>query len=168
MERNQRVVFFSGLGLISGGIALVAIQIAGSGAVVRWIPLVAGVALCGTAVATRVPGMLLPGAMLAGLGLGLVVTLSAGESINHGAAVGVFLLCFGGSLSLVPALSLLCGYEFVLWPFPSAALPVLTGIGLVVFPPESTVFGFLADAWPVAVVCSVSFLVIVFFRRKRM
>ena len=167
MQRNQRTIFLTGLVLVCSGVALVFVSLVGAKSVVLYIPIVAGVALCVTGGAVRIPGLFLPGALLVGAGTGIAVTSGLGETASEAVLIGVFLAAIGFSFSLVPLLSRISGWELVMWPFiPGGALG-LCGVGLVFSPDSSGLARMLAKTWPGVVAFSVVWLVLVFYRRKQ-
>lgn len=164
MDRSsQRRVFIVGVGLVVVG-GLFTILSAGGSPFPRFVPAIAGIVICIAAVVAKLPGLLLPGALFVGAGVGLLVAREMPQSEAQ-PIIGTFLLSIGASLCLIPPLLKVSGWAFVWWPFVSGGALAAHGLSMLLF--EGTnVGGALDAAWPAVVALSVAWIVIVYYRRR--
>ena len=80
----------------------------------------------------------------------------------------MFLLAIGVALGLVPVLSRLAGWIFVLWPLVPAALLVIFGLGLLLADAANPLGRLFDIGWRGAVAFSVVWIIVVFWRRSRL
>jgi hypothetical protein len=110
--------------------------------------------------AARAFGLLIPGGMLAGIGLGaflLEVPLKAVQ--NNDSSAGIFMLCFAAGWALISLLSFFTG-KFHWWPFiPGAALALIGG-ALIVGSEALQVISLVSLAWPVVLVILGAYLLL--------
>lgn len=93
------------------------------------VPLLLGVIFTGWSLVAREWGLLVPGGILSGLGLGMVLQRST--DLSRAADSGVFLLSFAGGWVLITVLSATAFKRRVWWPLlPAAALCLLAGAQL--------------------------------------
>ncbi len=90
------------------------------------VPLLLGVIFTGWSILVREWGLLVPGGILSGLGLGMVLQRST--DLSRAAESGVFLLSFAGGWLLITVLSSTVFKRRVLWPLiPAVVLSLLAG-----------------------------------------
>lgn len=68
------------------------------------------------AVLARVPGLLIPGGVLLGIGLGTLAQRFYGLGAGTGSGQALFLFCLAGGFLLITLLFLACFRQRVLWP----------------------------------------------------
>ncbi len=167
MAGSRRTVFLTGAALVVAGVLLIMPVSGGSGAAFRFIPLAAGMIICAAGGVSKLPGMFLPGMILVGAGVALVIVSGSTERFDDGALVGIFLASIASGLALVPPLVWVGGRDFVSWPFAPAILLGATGVGLIALHRGGGAYLFLEQGWPLAVALSVAHMVIVFGRGGR-
>jgi hypothetical protein len=166
MNRSPARVAVSGLALILIGIALGALVTAGGSRAAAFVPFICGVAVCSVGAIIRVPGMYLPGVIIAGAGVAVVLVAWGACGAEHRQLVGLFLLCIGGSLCVLPPLSLLTGWRFVLWPLPPALVFLTFGVVLMAASADTAIGRIAVSGWRFAVAISVAYIVVVMFRAR--
>ena len=112
----------------------------------RYIPLVVGLALFGLFLATRQYGLLIPGGIVTGVGVGILLAEAVPER------GGLFLMALGGGfISIWAIASLLRMRENHWWPLIPGG--ILLTLGVVDLADEGGQLGDLLDlAWPVALI----------------
>jgi hypothetical protein len=112
--------------------------------------LLLGLAFIGWAIMGRVCGLLIPGGILTGLGVGVL----AERWLGHGGGQqdGVFLLCFAGGWVLIPVLTLGVFRRVIWWPLIPAALIGLTGLGQLGYPEWGWALRDARNYWPYALI----------------
>lgn len=103
---------------------------------------------------TRNFGLIIPGGILAGIGLGIVVLegiLSGPDGTVEG---GIFLLCFAGGWLLVSLLSPLTSSAFQWWPLIPSGILAAIGALLVAGDAGLKVLEVIGYAWPLALVAA--------------
>lgn len=101
---------------------------------------------------TREVGLLIPGGILAGLGLGvyLIVGPYAGQiEENQG---GIFLLAFSAGWALISLFSLFSKQGFQWWPLIPGAIIALVGVAVMRGGLAMQLLQILGYAWPLALV----------------
>ena len=163
---RPRTVLLTGIALVVGGILLAVVSIKGATTIARFVPLIVGVAVCLSGAVSRVPGLYLPGTLISGAGIGILLIFQAADSATYQQAVGTMLISLGGSLCLLPVLSKATGWDFVVWPFVPGTVLVLVGIGLVVLPSTSAFGKALRNSWHFISSLAIAYVVIVFLKRR--
>lgn len=126
------------------------------------VPLLLGVIFTGWSLVAREWGLLVPGGILSGLGLGIVLQRST--DLSRAADSGMFLLSFAGGWLLITVLSATAFKRRVLWPLiPATVLCLLAGAQIA-----GTGFRqgmrYVQDFWPWAVLVLAAWLI---FTRPR-
>lgn len=166
MARNTRSVFLTGIMLVILGVALSIAATSGSSRIIGLIPFSAGIVICVAGKLTDVPGMYLPGVVIAGAGAGVALLAFGVVAADERMITGVLLAGIGAGVGLLPILSKLSGWDLVIWPLPPAGALVLFGVGLLASPESSRLYGFFSRGWPVAAAFSVAWLIVLLFRRR--
>jgi len=161
--RSPRRVFIAGVGLVVIG-GLFSLLSTGRSAFPRYMPAIAGIVTCVAAVATKLPGLLLPGALFLGAGVGLLVAREMPQTEAQ-PIIGTFLLSVGTSLCLIPPVMKVSGWDFVWWPFVSGGTLALHGLSMLLLN-GTDVGDALGAAWPAVVAFSVAWIAFVYHRRR--
>lgn len=151
IENPHRSRLVGGLILVGIGLYLLVAQFFRA----QWmgltiLPVLAGIFIVAGLV-TRNPGLLVPGGILGGIGLGAYLTSivyvdAAGETM--GAA---FLLSFAAGWALITVLSLLIGHR-VLWPLIPGGIIGAIGLALLAGSAGLQVLEFVGRWWPLLLV----------------
>lgn len=139
----------AGVCLIVFGALLLIDRLTGLAMFGTFLLLALGLGLMAAGVANRMPGLTIPGGIVAGIGLGVfVLQVVAGPSNGQG---GVFLLCFAlGWLSIVPA-SRRAG-EAHTWAYVPAFILAAIGAALLASAWAPGFVGTVARWWPLALI----------------
>jgi hypothetical protein len=98
----------------------------------------------------RHPGPLIPGCILSGLGVGIVVSQWLSASASGQAQGGIVTVCLGlGFLLIMPVHQLVMRQAAHWWPLIPGGILSLTGLGLLIGDPGMMWIGRL---WPLAVI----------------
>ncbi len=148
-NRNRLAV---GVMLVAIGLLALALQFIDLGNLV-WL-MFGGLALIFivTGIVTRTFGLVIPGGILAGLGLGMFLMLQPIpflDGINEG---GVFMLGFAAGWLLITLLSPLTGEGFQWWPLIPGGIIGAVGLALLSGDFGITILQFFSYAWPVALI----------------
>jgi hypothetical protein len=145
---NPRVV--SGVVVIALGLIMLVATLTDSQVVGQMIVLLLGVIFLTWGVMVRHPGPLIPGCILSGLGVGIVVSQWLSASASGQAQGGIVTLCLGlGFLLIMPVQQLVMRQTAHWWPLIPGGMLSVTGLGILVGDPEMTWIGRL---WPLAVI----------------
>ncbi len=101
---------------------------------------------------SRKVGLLIPGGILSGLGLGAILVQGPLANFSEEATGGVFLLCFASGWLLITIFSALFARCTVLWPLIPGGIMALIGDGLLAGAEGLVALTFLNNAWPVALI----------------
>jgi hypothetical protein len=157
-RRGREIV--PGLVLIGIGVAFLVSRIVPGAGI--YVVLGIGIALLVGFFITRSPGLLIPGGIVSGVGLGIVLTEAYGGDVGG----GLFLLSLGGGFLLVTLLSALFRPEPAYW---WALIPggILVTIGLVTLAGTQgeQVRQLIGDLWPLALIAIGVIVVIGALRR---
>jgi hypothetical protein len=112
---------------------------------------------------TRQAGLLIPGGILSGIGLGVILTGSMGgaESEMDGA---VFLLSFAAGWGLITLLSAIFTDETHWWPLIPGGIMAAIGAALLIGDSALTVLEFVGRTWPILLIAIGVYLV---WRQRR-
>jgi hypothetical protein len=153
--RGGRGGLVGGLVLVGAGLIMLAGQLLTLGA---WPIVLLGVLFTVAGISTHTAGWLIPGGVLNGIGLGALLT-DYGVVRGDPAAGGLFLLAFALGWASIYVLSRLFTAKALAWALiPAAVLaaigaPLLVG-GALGEAAVATVLGWLAYAWPLALVAA--------------
>lgn len=125
-------------GRVAAGVALIAIGLVAllaqltNWSILGWIilPMLATIFLA-WGLLTRNFGLIIPGGILGGLGLGLFTMVGPVSSLFAGFQPGVFMLCFAGGWALIALLSPITSDRFHWWPLIPGAVIGMVGVFLL-------------------------------------
>jgi hypothetical protein len=112
----------------------------------------------------RRPGLVIPGGILAGIGVGAILTQVPLFFLANQAKGGIFMLTFAGGWVLITFLSPLAGRP-MLWPLIPAAFMGVIGLGLVLGQAGLQILQLAGVGWPVILIALGLYLV---FRRREL
>lgn len=113
---------------------------------------------------TREIGLLIPGGILAGIGLGVYLIIGPFAAQVEETQGGIFLLAFSAGWVLISLLSLFSKQGFQWWPLIPGAIIGLVGLAVMRGGAAIKALEFLGYAWPLALV---AIGVYVLLRRRR-
>lgn len=149
MNKNKSV--FSGLGLIVlGAVFMVSqfVEIDGR----FFLPLL-GLGFIGWSVLSRTQGLLIPGGILSGIGLGVVLAESAWAVRLEGDLEGsLFLLGFAAGWVSIVVLTKLFFNEFQWWPLIPGGIMALIGVGILTDGVLLETVGSIGKMWPLILI----------------
>jgi hypothetical protein len=101
---------------------------------------------------TRKAGLLIPGGILSGIGLGVVLSdsISSGAESEMGGAV--FLLSFAAGWGLITLLSAIFTDETHWWPLIPGGIMAAIGAALLIGDSALTVLEFVGRTWPILLI----------------
>jgi hypothetical protein len=148
-DRNRLAV---GVMLVAIGLMALALQFVDLGNLV-WL-VFGGLALIfiATGIITRTFGLVIPGGILAGLGLGMFLMLQPVPFVDGLDGASVFLLGFAAGWLLIALLSPLTGEGFQWWPLIPGGIIGAVGLALLSGDFGLTILQFFGYAWPVALI----------------
>ncbi len=114
-------------------------------------------------IATRKSGLLIPGGVLAGLGVGTLVIEYLVKTQPDERQSGIFLLCMAAGFCLIPLLSILFTSERHLWALIPASILALIGGVLYIGGGAMQAFILLGKGWPLFLIAAGLYLLL--FRR---
>ena len=148
-EKNKSVV--SGLGLVALGVVFLVsqyIEIDG-----RFFVSLLGLGFIIWSVIGRSSGLLIPGGILSGIGLGIVLTESSlANSLGGNGEGSLFMLAFAAGWFSIPVLAKLFFNDFHWWPVIPGSIMALIGIGILTDGILLNVIGSVGQFWPVILI----------------
>lgn len=141
----------TGIVLVALGLLLFASQVFSLGLLM--LPLLA-TGFIAAAFATRQVGWLVPGGILAGIGLGAFLIEGPLAALPEPASGGVFLLSFAGGWLSISLLSRLLSGTTVHWPLVPAAVMAVIGGLVLLGDVGQQVLKLAGYAWPLALVAA--------------
>jgi hypothetical protein len=159
-NRNRLAV---GVMLVAIGLLALALQFIDLGNLVWLVFGGLAVIFIATGIITRTFELVIPGGILAGLGLGMFMMLQPVpffDGVNEG---GVFLLGFAAGWLLIALLSPLTGEGFQWWPLIPGGIIGAVGLALMSGQFGLTILQFAGLIWPVALIVGGIYLLL---RRK--
>ena len=109
-------------------------------------------------------GLIIPGGIFAGLGLGMFTMVGPLSAATASLQPGLFLICFAAGWVLISLLSLITSDRWAWWPLIPGAAIGLTGAALMGGDLGLTILNLTSYAWPLILVAIGLYLVLV--RRK--
>jgi hypothetical protein len=149
--------------LIAIGLVALAQQIFHFEVGLLFLPALALVFLVAGIVGRR-PGFLVPGGILAGIGVGAILMQGPFSYMEDPARGGIFLLSFAGGWLLITLLAPLADC-IMLWPLIPAAFMGVIGLGLVAGQAGLQILQWAGVGWPVILIALGLYLV---FRRREL
>ncbi len=149
-SQNNRVV--AGIALVAIGLLALVGQFVRGDLVGMLILPTLGVIFLAWGLVTRTPGLLIPGGILSGLGLGTVLIMSVLTGLEEQAQGAIFFLCMGLGFAVIMPLAWFSAKCKMWWTLIVGALLVLFGIALMVGGVMLDLFQFLGNLWPLVLV----------------
>lgn len=109
---------------------------------------------------TRTFGLIIPGGILAGIGLGAIVVEQSWVPMGEMTQGGVFLLCFAAGWVLISLLSVFTSERLQWWPLIPGGILGAIGVLLLAGDAGVKVLELLGYAWPVALIIAGLYLVL--------
>lgn len=161
MVKQQRNRMIGGIALIALGL----LALVGQFVDMEWLGLlflpVLGAIFLAWGILTRQSGLLIPGGILSGIGLGTL--LIAGPFFNNlsgEAEGGIFMLAFAAGWVLIPIVSSIFTGDNHWWALIPAAIMALIGGGLLLGGAALTVLEWLGKIWPVFLILGGLYLIL--------
>lgn len=137
----------------TGGVLLIAVGLLLlAGQVVHFdhlfLPMLGGIFIL-AAIAQRNPGLMVPGGVLMGIGVGSFLNENVFFAVGEPARGGLFLLSLAGGFGLITVLSALFTRHTQLWALFPATIIGLIGGALLIGGSALNVLTFLGQVWPV-------------------
>lgn len=159
-RRNRRI---GGIALLTIGLLALVAQVVDLGMLGLLILPALSLIFLAWGISTREAGLLIPGGILAGIGVGvLLMTGTALGELSETAGPGVFLVAFGAGWALITLVSALFTDETVWWALIPGGILAAIGGALVVGGPALTLLELVGRLWPLALVAAGLYLL---FRR---
>ncbi|MFQ5575495.1 MAG: hypothetical protein ACE5G8_00755 [Anaerolineae bacterium] len=160
VSATRRNSFIGGLALIAVGLFLTIVQFVESDALgMLVLPGLAVIFLVWGSV-TRKTGLIIPGGILGGIGLGAWLIDGPLANLEGGPEGGVFLLAFAAGWASITLFAALFAGEQVRWPLIPAAIMGVIGVILVVGEAAAQALTFAGRLWPLALVAAGLYLII--------
>jgi hypothetical protein len=148
---NPRVI--TGVVVIALGLVMLVATVADSQLVGQMIVLLLGVIFLAWGATVRHPGPLIPGCILTGIGVGILLSQWLFISILGQAQGGVITLCLGlGFLLIMPAQQFVTRQPAHWWPLIPGGILSLTGFGLLLGDAGLTMLTWIGRLWPLALI----------------
>jgi hypothetical protein len=160
-ERRRSGRFVGGLILIMAGLLSLVGQIPGVDVGNLFLPALGAIFLVAGLIAKKI-GLLIPGGILAGIGVGASLIEGPFHYIEDPARGGIFLITFGAGWALITLTSFLIGSR-VLWPLIPGAILALVGLATLSGDPGLQVLKLAGYGWPVLLIAVGLYLIL---RRK--
>lgn len=148
---NPKVM--TGVVVIALGVVMLIASLTDSQLVGQMIVLLLGVIFLTWGVMVRHPAPLIPGCILTGLGVGIVLSQWLFTSISGQAQGGIVTLCLGlGFLLIMPAQQFVTRQTAHWWPLIPGGILTLTGFGLLLGDAGVTMLTWMGRLWPLALI----------------
>jgi len=137
----------------TGGVLLIAIGLLLlAGQVIHFdhlfLPMLGGIFIL-AAIAQRNPGLMIPGGILTGIGVGAFLTDNVFWAMAEPARGGLFLVSLAGGFALITVLSAVFTRHTQVWALFPATIIGLVGGALLIGGTAVNVVAFLGQVWPV-------------------
>ncbi len=162
--RQNRNRWMAGVALIGIGLLLLVAQLVGGELLGRAFLLLLGGIFVLWGLLSRQIGLLIPGGILSGLGLGVLLITGPFHSLEEADQGGVFLLAFALGWGLISLLSLLLPGRACWWPLIPGGILALIGGGLLWGEAGRQVLEWVGQLWPVALIAGGLYLIL--WRRR--
>ena len=113
---------------------------------------------------SREAGFLIPGGILSGIGLGVIMMDRFGGAEDSALSGAVFMLSFAAGWGLITLLSAVVTDETQWWPLIPGGIMAFIGGALLIGEPALAVLEFLGRIWPVALILVGGYLI---WRQRR-
>ena len=157
-EMRNRII--AGIVLIGIGLFILAGQVFDLGGT-EWLILPGlGLIFLAWGLGTRTFGLLIPGGILGGIGLGVFLIERSSIILSEEATGGLFLLAFAAGWILISILSPLTEARFQWWPLIPGGILGFIGLALVQGGAALTLLQWLNYAWPAALIIFGGYLIL--------
>ena len=130
-KHSTRDWIIAGIALIAIGAVVFLAQISNQPELSWVIVPVLGLIFLIWGLAARSIGLIIPGGILSGIGLGLYFMLQSGIDRPDASGAGIFLLCFAGGWAMISLLSLVTQEGFQWWPLIPGGIIGVIGLALL-------------------------------------
>jgi hypothetical protein len=143
----------TGLVMVALGLILLVATVTDSQLVGQMMVLLLGVIFLTWGVMVRHPGPLIPGCILTGLGVGIVLSQWLFAGVSGEAQGGVITLCMGlGFLLIMPTQQVVARQGTHWWPWIPGGILSLTGLGLLLGEAGLTMLAWIGRLWPLGLI----------------
>jgi hypothetical protein len=148
---NPKVI--AGVVVIALGLVMLLATVSDTLLLDQMIVLLLGVIFLAWGVAVRHPGPLIPGCILTGLGVGILLSQWLSTSISGQAQGGLVTLGLGlGFLLIMPVQQVVTRQAAHWWPLIPGGILSVTGCGLLLGDADLTMLTWVGRLWPLAVI----------------
>ena len=130
-KHSTRDRIIAGIALIAIGAVVFLAQISNQPELTWVIVPVLGLIFLIWGLVARSIGLIIPGGILSGIGLGLYFMLQSGIDRPDASSAGIFLLCFAGGWAMISLLSLVTQEGFQWWPLIPGGIIGVIGLALL-------------------------------------
>jgi hypothetical protein len=116
---------------------------------------------------TRQSGLLIPGGILSGIGIGILLIAGPFDSVTGDTSGGIFMLSFAFGWFLIPVLSTIFTRDNHWWALIPGGIMALIGGGLLFGGAALTVLEYVGEFWPVFLILAGLYLILRRSRDKR-
>ncbi|MCB0003814.1 MAG: hypothetical protein KDH86_14815 [Anaerolineae bacterium] len=159
-QTDTRGRIIAGVALILIGALLMIAQITQSANLALLVPIALGVIFLAWGLITRTFGLIVPGSILAGIGLGTYLITGPYSTMESNPQGGVFMLAFAGGWLLMCLLSPLTRSGFQWWPLIPGGIIGAVGLALVGGSFGMQVLQIIGYGWPLILVAVGIYLLI--------
>ena len=160
-ERRRSGRFVGGLILIMVGVLSLVGQIPGVQTDKFFLPVLGAIFLAAGLVTKKI-GLLIPGGILMGIGVGAALIEGPFTYIEDPARGGIFLLAFGAGWAVISLTGLLIGCR-VFWPLIPGSILALVGLAILSGDPGMQALKLAGYGWPIILIAVGLYLIL---RRK--
>ncbi len=150
--RSHRAPLVGGIVLIAIGVLVLLNQLELVGNLGQLFLPALGILFLAWGLATRTFGLVIPGGVLGGIGLGIALIEGPLAGLGEPAQGGVFLLAFAAGWLLISLLSVFTASAFQWWPLIPAGVLALVGGLLLIGEAGLSALKVLGYAWPVVLI----------------
>lgn len=154
--------------LIAIGILLLIAQVFQLGWLSLLVTPLLGAAFIVWSIAARIPGLMIPGGILAGLGVGILLMTQPLFASKEFVPAAVLMLSFAAGWLLIFALTPLASGRLELWPLIPGAILAALGALFWIGEPGTSILQVVGAAWPlVLVIVGAGILMRILLRNRR-
>lgn len=149
---RSRTGLISGLALILIGLLALAAQFFKIDMIGTLLLSALGLVFLAWGLLSRSAGLLIPGGILSGLGLGVILVSGPFANAGDPALGGVFLASFALGWALITLLSALLPGQFMLWPLIPGGIMAVIGTALLAGEPGLQILALAGQGWPLILI----------------
>jgi hypothetical protein len=124
-----------------------------------------GIGFLAWGILSRQAGLLIPGGILSGIGLGVILTQAVGRvEMESELGAAVFMLSFAAGWGLITLLSAVFTDETHWWPLIPGGIMAAIGGALLIGGPALAIMEFFGRVWPVLLIVAGAYLI---WRQRR-